>query len=210
MRILTFFVKPFSIAIILSIVSAILLLPLPTEKMQFFPAGYQKGGEKVTFRSNAEIIPIPIIKVFLSSINFPSQLKYYNAYFKIRQTNTENEHLFSFYILIRKSEDFSVHATKEVFGEPDPLMSGEDYNTYSLEVSDDYVVPTIPITVPVSFSTMIFCDSTPEEECPIIGHSDYEKIINFYAKPNIWSWFIQFFLIFAFWVVIIHRRWRKS
>lgn len=120
-------------------------------------------------------------------------------------------------IFTSKNTTFWPYVLK-AFGEPNKDFSSETIGTYLLNVGDEKEIKAIPINVPVDYASgFIECRFSKDGHCPDMFKMDMSKAVYIYASPNNFSLFIQWLLIFAFWVVIfnsflglLHRDWFVS
>lgn len=189
-----------------TIISVWLFLPLPYQKIDMFFWGYQQNGinpnfsELIRFKNNFS-------KIFVNSVEFPSQVKYYDAHFENLSKHHDNYDLL-FRIQFRDGSLFWNYA-KDFFGEPEY----KDTSDYDIMEGQKVTVQAIPLDVPITYSSVPMCSATggscPEDDKLWFMSQDKKilenpKEMRVYVTPNFISWAIQALLIFAYWAVLIN------
>ena len=207
-------ISPFAVAMSLTFISGLVILPFPFEKQELFWAGYPEGNN-ITFEKTTLWKPLD---VFIKTTDFPSRLGYYD--FRLSFKGAKNSSLrdaSKLIISVKRDSDFG-EVVKRELGEPNEDIS-ENIGGYELKVGDVVNIYAIPIRIPVEYvSGMITCDSR-DGQCPsFLTPSVYwENAIDAYIKPNLISLILQWTLIFAFWTVLINsllglyqKDWRRK
>src|SRR3989344_9297851 len=96
------FTKRFLVAILLTLISTLLILPTPWQKENLFFWGYHEEGVMIS-----EIVRFEnrLLEIFVNSTNFPSLIKYYDVHFVNQYTENENQDLL-LRIQLRQESDF--------------------------------------------------------------------------------------------------------
>jgi hypothetical protein len=208
------FFTPLVATVFITIICAILLLPFPWQQQPLFYAG-DTSGKEISFQGNVEFKNI--FGIIVTSVGLPSKLNYYNFHLKFKGTKDSPRRDASVLrFAIKKDTEFWNYVSSAL-GTPSMWLDSTVVGTYEISVGREINIRGIPIGVAVNYSSgLVECGFTKEGPCPP-DISDMESMIDAYTSPNLLALFIQWLLIFSFWVVVvnsfldlIHQKWRTD